>query len=84
MVVKAGTPGFSPADTAVRKYLDALRPSNCPSCGKAQKTPRGEPMVCPRCTGRQGTVDRPTVPLHAQTEMAQRKGRGPDLERLGE
>lgn len=53
-------------DPALKQYMAGLRVSNCPGCGRTQWTARGEPMMCPECTGRRGTVDQPTVPLHRQ------------------
>lgn len=70
-------------DPGLQAYIDKLRVSNCVGCGRVQYTPGGKPMRCPRCMGKKGTVDRPSIPMRAQTEMAQRKGRGPDLEPLG-
>ena len=44
-------------------YLDGLRQSNCPDCGRAQYTPRGEPMHCPKCTTGAEAISKPSVPM---------------------
>jgi len=61
-------------DPGLTAYMAGLRVSNCPGCGRTQWTPRGEPMMCPACTGRRGTVDQPTVPLSRQPGTG--RGRG--------
>ena len=52
-------------DPALREYMRWLQVSRCPGCNRTQWTPRGEPMYCPVCTGRRGTVDQSSVPLEA-------------------
>jgi hypothetical protein len=52
-------------DPGLQEYMKRLRSSRCPGCNRAQWTPRGEPMMCPVCTGRRGTVDQSSVPLEA-------------------
>lgn len=50
-------------DPALREYIARLRVSNCPGCKRIQWTPRGEPMMCPQCTGKRGTVEQASVPM---------------------
>lgn len=50
-------------DSKVLLYLGTFRVSNCPGCGGVQHTPRGEPVRCPKCTGRHGSLTKPSVPM---------------------
>jgi hypothetical protein len=56
-------PTFNDTDPEVQKYLLILRASKCPLCGRKQRTPRGEGIPCPKCTGGDESMDRPTVPM---------------------
>lgn len=53
-------------------YLNTLRLSNCPGCGHVQYTVGGKPITCPRCAGRKGTVDEPSLPLEAARRKPER------------
>ena len=66
LVNKGGDPtlqGRQQLPAATRRYLDSLAPSNCPGCGRVQKTPRGEPVMCPRCIRPHRVIAHPTIPL---------------------
>jgi len=52
-------------DPGLQEYLRGLLVSRCPGCNRTQWTPRGDPMYCPVCTGRRGTMDQISVPLEA-------------------
>ena len=60
---RAIQPRLDETDPALQKYLLSLQPSNCPECGKPQKTPRGEPMPCPRCVKGDTKFRHPSTPM---------------------
>jgi len=53
-------------------YLNQLRASNCPRCGRGQYTLRGEPMVCPACLKASDMVERPSMPMGMKTRRGRR------------
>jgi len=54
------------------EYLEELRVSNCPHCGRVQYTKRGAPMVCPACIEATDMIVRPTVPMRLKTRRGRR------------
>lgn len=54
------------------EYVGKLRVSNCPSCGRVQYTPRGEPMMCPKCTSGKESLARPSVPMQLRGRRRRR------------
>ncbi len=50
-------------DPRIKEYLGGFRVSNCPGCGGVHYTPRGDPVMCPKCTGPEGTLSRTSVPM---------------------
>lgn len=62
---RARQPRLSETDPALRKYMMELKPSACPVCGRGQKTPRGEPMPCPKCV--EGTAPKSVEALRKRS-----------------
>jgi hypothetical protein len=50
-------------DPLVTEYLASLQPSECPGCMRPQKTPRGEPLACPRCVKGDSKFRHPSTPM---------------------
>jgi hypothetical protein len=71
---RAVQPRLDETDPALQKYMRRLKPSNCPECGKPQKTPRGEPMACPRCE-KGLTLHKQRASVARTESAAGRKGR---------
>jgi hypothetical protein len=63
---------FRGTNQALAEYLDHLRQTNCPGCGRVQFTPRGEAMPCPVCVAGKKSLERPAVPMAMKTRRGRR------------
>jgi len=63
---------FRGTNKGLVEYLDRLRQTNCPCCGRVQYTPRAEPMPCPTCVGGKESLAGPLVPMRMKTRRGRR------------
>jgi hypothetical protein len=52
-------------DPAMIEYLNTFQVSNCPGCGRVQRTPRGEPVACPKCVTGKTSLPGPSAAMRA-------------------
>lgn len=60
---------------AVKAWVERLRPTNCPGCGRPVFTPEGKAMACKRCVRPAEVVEEPSIPMAGQLRERRRGAR---------